>query len=193
MAQLIERQNKAAGAFVDMVASGLGNGRAVDSATAIICSARIAGNLLFQSFGFNMKEMTPGTVILSEEANEQGPELINILAASLQNHQITLNEAALSQQQIKPEEFKLNALETLGLFQKTAQNIASENNLNFKEAAQSAAMATAFIVRECAANIGAEIGYKIAIFGFVEGSKTVPVHHIEIQTKSMSKPWYKFW
>ena len=155
MTQLVERQNKAAGAFVDMIASGLGNGRAVDSATAIICSTRIAGNLLFQSFGFNMKELTSGTVILSEEANEQGPELINILAASLQHHEIPLNEATLSQQQIKPEEFKLDTLETLGLFQKTAQNIARENNLNFKEAAQSAAMATAFIVRECAANIGA--------------------------------------
>jgi hypothetical protein len=191
--QLVERQNKAAGAFVDMIASGLGNGRAVDSATAIICSARIAGNLLFQSFGFNMKELTPGTVILSEEANEQGPELINILAASLHHHQIPLNEATLSQQQIKPEEFKLDALETLGLFQKTAQNIARENNLNFKEAAQSAAMATSFIVRECAANIGAETGYKIAIYGFVEGSKTVPVPMIEIQAKSETKPWYKFW
>ena len=54
-------------------------------------------------------------------------------------------------------------------------------------------MATAFIVRECAANIGAETGYKIAIYGFVEGSKTVPVQLVENQTKSMSKPWYKFW
>jgi hypothetical protein len=195
--ELLERQNKATGAFVDMIASGLGNGRAVDSATAIVCSARVAGNLLFQSFGFDTKfdtkVMIPGTVILSEEANEQGPELINILVAYLQRHQVPFDEAKLSQQNVKPEELILTMSETLDVFQKTALNIAKENNLNFKEAAQSAALATAFIVRECARTIGAEIGFKIASYGFVEGSKTVPVPMIEIQAKSKIKPWYKFW
>ena len=193
MTELLERQNKATGAFVDVIASGLGNGRAVDSATAIVCSARVAGNLLFQSFGFDTKVMTPGTIILSEEANEQVPELINILVAYLQRHQVPFDEAKLSQQNLKPEEFILTMSETLEVFQKTALNIAKENNLNFKEAAQSAALATAFIVRECSRTIGAEIGFKIASYGFVEGSKTVPVQLVENQTKSMSKPWYKFW
>ena len=53
-------------------------------------------------------------------------------------------------------------------------SIARANGLELKEAAHAAAMATAFIVKECAKDIGAETSFNIAAYGFIEGCKTVP-------------------
>ncbi len=52
--------------------------------------------------------------------------------------------------------------------------IARNNGLGLKEAAQAAAMATAFVVKECSRNLGPEVGFNVAAYGFIEGCKTVP-------------------
>jgi hypothetical protein len=55
-------------------------------------------------------------------------------------------------------------------------------------------MATAFIVEECARDIGADVAFNIAAFGFVEGSKTVPPALAASSLAHAKKaPWYRFW
>jgi hypothetical protein len=79
------------------------------------------------------------------------------------------------------------------LLQESALQIATRYSLSLQQAAEAAALATAFIVKECAVSIGGEVGYSVAAFGFVEGSKTVPPR-LEKDNKPLSpKPWYRFW
>ena len=72
--------------------------------------------------------------------------------------------------------------------------IAEKYGLNLEQAAQVAAVATGFIVKECEKDIGGEVGYYVATLGFIEGSKTVPPPlERALQSIGEKKPWYKFW
>lgn len=187
-------QNKAAGEFVDLIASKASSGgRAVHPETAISCAARIAGSLLLRSFNLGLGAAEPGTVVLSNEANEKGPQLVSILAAFLANNGVSLDQSLLGGKSAnRGSEPQLSTIQTLSLLQADALNIASQNNLTLEQAAQSAALATAFIVKESARNIAAETGFNVASFGFVEGSKTVPPPAaIEKSTSTRRKPWYR--
>jgi hypothetical protein len=188
-------QNKAAGEFVDLVASKLGSGRAVHSETAIASAACLAGSLLFRSFELNVPSAEPGQVVLSNEANEQGPQLIGIMSAMLQHFGVSLAQEKLGGDSAKRGGFpQLSTVESLELLQEDALQIAATNGLNLQEAAQAAAMATAFTVKECAAHLGAEVGFNIAAFGFIEGCKTMPpAVGGKQEPPAPKKPWYKRW
>lgn len=193
--QISAAQNKTAGEFVDLVAGKLGSGRAVHSETAIASTARLAGSLLFRSFKLNVQNALPGTFVLSNEANEQGPQLIEILSVMLQHFGVPLNQKMLdggaSKRGNSPQ---LSPIESLALLQEDALDIAAQNGLDLKEAAQAAAIATAFIVKECTPALRPEVGFNIAAYGFIEGSKTVPPVIGDKQTAAKEKkPWYKLW
>jgi hypothetical protein len=193
--QISAEQNKAAGQFVDLIASKLGPGRAVHSETAVASAARLAGSLLFRSFNLSIPSAEPGAAVLSSEANEQGPELISIMSAMLQHFGVSLSQEKLGGDPSKrggsPE---LSTVESLTSLQEDALRIAKNCGLELKEAAQAAAIATAFIVKECAPAIGPEVGFNIAAYGFIEGCKTVPpLLAGEPAASAPQKPWYKLW
>jgi hypothetical protein len=188
-------QHKSAGEFVDLVASKLGSGRAVQSETAIASAARLAGSLLFRSFDLNVQLAQPGSIILSDEANEQVPQLINIMSAMLQHFAVPLDQAKIGGEPSKRgNPPQLSPVESLSLLQEDALQIARSNGLTLKEAAQAAAIATAFIVKECAPSLGPELGFSIAAYSFIEGCKTVPPVIGGAQVRpTENKPWYKLW
>lgn len=191
--QISEAQNKAAGQFVDLVATKLGTGRAVQSETAIACIARLAGSLLFRSFNLDVHSAEPGTAVLSNEANEEGPQLIGIMSAVLHHFGITLDQeklgGELSNRGNAPD---LSVVESLNLLQAEAMEISRSNGLQLKESAHAAAIATAFIVKECSRNLSPEVSYNIAAYGFIEGCKTVPPTS-STAPSTKKKPWYKLW
>ena len=193
--QISREQHKAAGELVDLVASRIGDGRAVQSETAIACIARLAGSLLFRSFNLDVQGVQPGSVMLSDQANEEGPQLINILSAMLQHFGVALNQELLAGGSSKrggPPELSL--LESLALLQEDALRIAQDNGLGMKEMALSAAVATAFVVKECANAIGPETGFHLAVYSFIEGCKTVPPGVGSNPVPPMAKkPWYQLW
>jgi hypothetical protein len=190
-----EIQHKTAGEFVDLIASKLGSDRAVHPETAIACAARLAGSLLYRSFTLNVHGLRPGDVCLSHEAYEEGPGLVNSLLALLQHFEFPFKPAQLDgTSPPRGGAPHLSVLESLALLQEDAMRIVRTSGMGTKEAAGTCAMATAFIVKECARDIGADVAFNIAAFGFVEGSKTVPP---ALAAGSLaleeSKPWYKFW
>lgn len=190
-----EAQQKAAGELVDLVASRVGSNRAVHAETAIASAARLAGSLLLRSFKLNVPGAEPGAIILSVEANQEGPQLIGIMSSILGRFGLDLDEEKLGGDRAKRgEEPRLSVVQSLELLQEDALRITEENGLGLKEAAEAAAMATAFIVKECATSIGAEVGFNVAAFGFIEGSKTAPPF-IGAKQKAASnkKRWYKIW
>lgn len=194
--QISEAQNAAAGEFVDLIAGRVSSGgRAIHPETAIAGSARMAGSLLLRSFHLGVESEEPGVVLLSNEANEKGPMLFGILAGYLAQSGVLLNRALLGGEATsRGAAPHLSVLESLALLQDDAIRIAKYNNLSLEEAAQAAALATGFIVKECAGNIGAETGFNVAMFSFIEGSKTVPPP-LGGATASAGgkKPWCKTW
>jgi hypothetical protein len=191
---ITDKQNQATGDFVELISARLGSGRAIHPETAIAASARVAGSLLLRSFGFDLKTPEPGTVLLSTEANERGPALVNLMGAFLAEKQVELDATKLGgTSEHRGMEPNLNLHESLELLQADALAIAARYSLSLQEAAESAALATAFIVKECVASIGGETGFNVAAFGFVEGCKTVPPQLEKLNPPPTPKPWYKIW
>jgi hypothetical protein len=174
MTQLSKLQLDAAGPFTDLIANGLGGeGRAVQTETAIASISRLAGSLLLRSFNFDLQRSEPGTVILSDEANTKGPELANIAASIVQRLGLEL-DAARARGKGRGHAPNLSFLQSMTLLQTPALQICKDNGLTLEQAAQSAAVATGFIVKECARSIDVEVAFNAAVYGFIEGSKTVP-------------------
>lgn len=188
-------QHNAAGELVDLIASSVGKNRAVHPETAIASAARLSGSLLFRSFNLHLKALAPGAVVLSQEANEKGPILINTVASFLSTSGVSLDQQKLGgQETLRGESPRLDVVDSLSQLQERAFEIMANNHLSLEQAAQAAALATGFIVKECAAQIGAEIGFNVAAYGFVEGCKTVPPTNARSAVvPSGAKPWYKFW
>jgi hypothetical protein len=174
MTQLSKLQLEAAGPFTDLIANRLGGeGRAVQTETAIASISRIAGSLMLRSFNFDLQKPEPGTVILSAEANTKGPELINIAASIIQRLGFEL-DAARARGKGRGREPSLSFLQSMTLLQTPALQICKDKGLTHEQGAQSAAVATGFIVKECARSIDVEVAFNVAVYGFIEGSKTVP-------------------
>lgn len=190
-------QTRAAGQMVDLVVARLGTGRAVHSETAVASVARLAGSLLLRSFRVELRSLPPGTAILLDEADEQTPYLQGTLLAMLRRYGVPISstpvEPTLADRGDPPE---LTVVESLARLQDDALLIARSNGLGQKDAAWSAAIATAFVVKECARDLGTDVAVAIASRGFTEGAKTVPPAlrpQAGTPPALRKKPWYKFW
>jgi hypothetical protein len=187
-------QNKAAGEFVELIAAKIGDGRSIHSETAIAACARLSGSLLLRSFNFQLEALEPGTALLSEEANQKGPELINTMLGFLSAVGVPADQLSVNQQAGRGEAPRLDVGASLALLQSDALKIGERYGLQLDQSAQAIALATGFIVKECIPQIGAGVALNVAMFGFVEGSKTIPpkLGNVPVE-KVNAKPWYKFW
>ena len=197
--EITKDQNDAVNDIVEMIVSVIGKGsREIDTTEAISSTARLAGSFLFRSFGFKIDNAKPGTVMLSEEANTKGPQLINITHAVLQNFNIQIDNNKMSNGNAK--QAKSNFIDLISKVQVPALEIMKKNDLSFEQMAQSAAIATAFIIQQ-SNNITPEEGFGTAIYHYIEGSKTYPpefegnseIKNNENKIESKSKPWWKLW
>jgi hypothetical protein len=200
--EITKNQNDAVNDIVEMVVNVIGNGsREIDTTEAISSTARLAGSFLFRSFGFKINDAKPGTVMISEEANMKGPQLVNITHAVLNNFGIQIDNNKISNGNQKHAES--NFLDVIRKVQSPALDIMKKRELSFEQMAQSAAIATAFIIQQ-SSNITPEEGFGLAIYHYIEGSKTNPPDInlvVESATKSqqvknidkLTKPWWKIW
>lgn len=200
--EITKNQNEAVNDIVEMVVNVIGNGsREIDTTEAISSTARLAGSFLFRSFGFKINDAKPGTVMLSEDANTKGPQLVNITHAVLLNFGIQVDNSKISNGNQK--QALSNFVDVIGKIQNPALEIMKKNNLSYEQMAQSAAIATAFIIQQ-SNNITPEEGFGTAIYHYIEGSKTNPPDfdlNAKIETKNTeekksngpTKPWWKIW
>jgi hypothetical protein len=188
MSDIDKRHFDAAGEMVEVLAEKLGKNRAVHSETVIAAGARMAGTMLFRSFGFDTATMSPGSAILSGEANVQGPELMTILASMLHRYGLPIEREKLEKVSGRGEAPKFTVTEMQELLDQDLTRIREKHGLGLVDGARACALAAAFLVRECAPKIGLEVGFNVAAFGFIEGCKTVP---ITPETK-IKRPWYRF-
>lgn len=187
-------QDNAAGQIIEYFGTRFGTNRTLHPETVIAALARLSGSFLLRSFNFNLDALERGEIILSEEANEKGRELLEILSTSLTKRGVTLDAEKLGgERSLRGEEPKVSFDESTALLQNDVLRIAQVNKLGFEEMAQAAILATAFAVGECAKNIGAETGFNVAAYALIEGAKTVPPPFTPISNNKGRKPWYKIW
>jgi hypothetical protein len=184
----------AAGAMSEVFATRLGGeSRAVHSETAIASAARMAGTMLFRSFGLDTSKMPVGAVVLSEQANEQGPMLLNIVIMMMQQYGLQADKEQLADVGNRGEAPKLDVVQTQELFDGDLGRIRDQYGLSQEDGACACALATAWLIKECAPKIGLEVGFNIAAYGFIEGTKTVPRPEGEAGTDKPKRPWYRLW
>jgi hypothetical protein len=162
----------AADPIVELLARRLGEGREVDAVDIIAAAARMAGTMLFRSFGLDTSGMEPGAAILSEQANEKGPGLINIVFAMLERMGVAVDRSKLNSGRVHPP--TMTVLEMQALLDDELLAIERQHGLPHEACAQACAVATAWLIKQCAPQIGAEAGVDLALYGMIEGSKTVP-------------------
>jgi hypothetical protein len=170
-----KRHFEAGREMVDILAAKLGKNRAVHSETVISAGARMAGTMLFRSFGLDTTKMSPGSAILSEEANEKGPELVNIVASMLHHYGLSLDQEMLRKASGRGEAPRFTVTEIQELFEEDFTRVRVKHALDLIGGARACALAVAFLVRECAPSIGLEVGFNTAAYGLIEGCKTVPI------------------
>ena len=184
----------AAGVMTEIFANRLGGrSRAVHSETAIAAAARMAGTMLFRSFGIDTSKMQPGAVVLSEDANEKGPMLLNIVIMMMQQYGLEPDKQKLADINNRGESPRMTVIQTQKLLEADLRLIREQHGLTLEDASCACAIATAWLIKECAPQIGLEVGFNIAAFGFIEGTKTVPHSEGITMQSCVKKPWYRPW
>jgi hypothetical protein len=174
MAPFNPHQIQAAQDFANITIDTLTNEKGVHAETAIAGTARMAGTFLFRSFDFKINGLEPGQVVLSENANEQGPRLIQILGTVLAQLGIEIKTESLSTSPNSANQPTLAFLETQELLEPGYQEKKSDFGLSHFEAAESAAIASALLIHHFSKVIAPDIAFGLAVYGFIEGSKTTP-------------------
>jgi hypothetical protein len=166
-----EAQIEAAQKFAEFAHGRL---QGTNIATIIAGLARMAGTFLFRSFGFELKDVKPGSPILSVEANEKGPHLMQISGAVLSHLGIHIGEPSV--QSNHPEHTPaLDFLDTQKLLEPKFDKIRRDLGLSLEAAAEAAAAAVGFVIKENGDFIDHNVAFGVAVYGFIEGTKTVPL------------------
>jgi hypothetical protein len=174
MASLKQRQVDAAQEFVSAAIDALKTERGVHAETAVAAVARMAGTFLFRSFGFPMNDAQPGQVVLSGNANEEGPRLVQLMGGVLSHIGVALDDEKLGGAPAPEHQPNQAFLETQKRLEPAFVAIKERFALSLSEAADAGAVATALMIQQCAQALDPHVAFGLAVYGFIEGSKTAP-------------------
>jgi hypothetical protein len=146
----------------------------VHPATIVAACGRMAGTYLFRSFDLKLKGVLPGDAVLSDEANQQSPMLIQTTANVL----ATLKVAIANQPSGEPgspntrpiKEF----LETQRILEPIFDPIREKYRLTLYQAGQAAAIATAILINHFIKHLDPNVAFGLAVYSIIEGCKTAP-------------------
>jgi hypothetical protein len=169
-----QKVGQAAREFVGLAINKLSNEKGVHAETAIAAVARMAGTFLFRSFGFQLPDAKPGQAVLSEQANEQGPRLVNIAATVLSDSGIKLDPSAVSNDSMTGHEPLLSFLDSQKLLEPEFNAVREKLGLSLTQAADAGALAAAMLIDQTAKVLDSNVAFELAVFSFIEGSKTLP-------------------
>lgn len=164
---------RAAEEIYDFLFRKLGRGGGVHVGTFVSAAARLAGTSLLRSFNLQLPEAEPGTPMLSMEANQEGPKLMELMLRALHALGVDLGGKIDPETPTEhlPEMGIVKMQETL---EEGFREIMVRHNLGLAQAALAGAFSCAMIIRECREFLDPKISAGIAVMGFIEGTKTVP-------------------
>lgn len=143
--------------------------------TLVSAFARLSGTSLLRSFNIIPDEIEPGTVLLSDQANQEGPQLHGVIINLLEAFGTQLDQSKIVIE--TPPEFQpvIDLGQTQEQFEHGFTEIVRRNGFDQKEAAFAAAAACAIAIHETRDVVDPHLSFGIAAFGVVEGAKTAPV------------------
>lgn len=174
MALLTKEQQDAAQKFVGLAIEAFKSETGVHAETTIAGTARMAGTFLFRSFAFPIVSIQPGQAVLSDAANEQGPKLIQALGNVLAHIGVELDKSKLGANRDPEHQPLADFLATQKRLEPGFSQAMQALGLSYVQAAESAAIATAILIKQCIPVLDPNVAFGIAAYGFVEGSKTAP-------------------
>ena len=169
----LDSQLQASKGIVRAILSTLATERGVHAETAVAAAARMAGTLLFRTFGLPTRDIAPGTPILSEIANERGPVLVEVLQAALTGLGVEPGPAP-TQAQLDAAVPQLTLLETQRMLDAPIAAVIDAQQLSGEAAARACALAAASLIAQARGVLAPSTGFRIAVDGFVESCKTMP-------------------
>jgi hypothetical protein len=175
MTTLSKQQTDAAQEFATATIAALKLPQGVHPGTVIAATARMAGTYLFRSFGLKLSGVKPGQPVLSNEANEQWPLLVQIAGDALSKMGVKIDNSQAEKTVDSKYKPMLEFLDTQKKLESLYEPIKDRCCMSAREAAYSIAVATALLIRHCAKFLDPSMAFSIAVYGFVEGSKTAPV------------------
>lgn len=170
----IDAEAQAAQQVADAIVETLTTDRGVHAETAVVAAARMAGTFLFRSFGLPTSGIPPGAPVFSDRANERGPLLVEVLEAGLTGLGIEVDRAVTTLEQNEEHQPQLTLLETQQALEPRLTRIATARGLDGETAARACALAAALLIHRTRSVLEPGISFGLAVYGFVEGAKTMP-------------------
>ncbi len=174
--EIAKRRQQAAVEVLRLLERQLGREAATHPQTVLHAAAWLAGTSLYRSLG-HADETAPGTVVLSEKANEEWPKLMKVFSYLLDKEGLKL----------KPDDLMLtfpgehSPRKSLAEIQQELQDpfneIMKQHGFDYAEGAKTGAVACAMLVKAyCVRRKDLDSGVAAGIveMGFIEGAKTAP-------------------
>jgi hypothetical protein len=174
MINLSKQQTDAAQEFATATIEALKMPNGVHPGTVVAAAARMAGTYLFRSLGLKLPEVKPGQFVLSIEANEQWTQLTQIALDCLARVGIQVDNTQAGKAIDQKHKPMLEFLDTQKKLEPMYAPIRERYGFSSLEAAQSVVVATVLLIRHSAKFLDPDTALNIAVYGFVEGAKTVP-------------------
>lgn len=147
----------------------------IHAETIIAASSRMAGTMLLHAVAPEVRDLEPGSGVLSDPVERQGPALMQTTLATLRQ----LGHDEIDEQRVGGEAAstamsRLSLAETQEILEPWYRKIAEVSGLSLRDIAASAAMTTALLIHDCRAVLEIHAACAIALHGLVESTKTVP-------------------
>ncbi|MCP5312906.1 MAG: hypothetical protein H6955_05085 [Chromatiaceae bacterium] len=147
----------------------------IHAETIIAAASRMAGTMLFRSFPPQFAQIEPGTPVVSDEADSQGPALMQTMFATLRQLGHTdLDEHGLGGARESTSLARLSLAQTQQTLEPWCRKIMQASGLSFREMAVAAAVTAGLLIHDCASVLPIHSGCSIAVHGMVEALKTAP-------------------
>jgi hypothetical protein len=115
------------------------------------------------------------------------------MSGVLQQMNVAIDPGRVAAAQGQGDAPQLSLIDTQVLLEIDLTRIKENYQLNYEQAGHAGAIATALLIRKCSEVLDPHIGFSLAAYRFVEGTKTVP-QRIELAASGNDKKrWYKFW
>jgi len=185
--------------------SAVASSGTIHAETLVASLSRMSGAMLFRSFDLKVSGLAPGTVVLSEQANKFGPSLMVMMFNTLrQLGHLELGEHSLLGHTESTALSQLSFAETQARLNPWFEKTRVAGRMGYSEIAHSAAISTAIQIHEYWSVLDVRSACTIAVFGFVEGTKSVPlpfgdtpqaarVRPAADASPKPRQPWYKLW
>ncbi len=167
-------QLKASTEFTQAVISELTTQHGVHAETAISAASRMAGTFVLRSCGLPLSNFTPGTPIFADAIDEEGQQVLRTVDDALAALNVVLDEEKLDYDVPAANSPRMELAEVQMLLAAAFRTILDKYHLTENEGAHAAAVSTAVLIQRCSGVLDPHLGYALAVFGMVEGSKTVP-------------------